>query len=48
MKAAKKMKDMMQDKYDEYGNIFDEWGPENPYYNGFGVKTKDGLLIQSG
>jgi len=43
MKAAKKVKDAIQDRYDEWGETFDQWGPENPWYYNPGVKTRDGV-----
>ena len=41
MIAARRLKDAIQDRYDEWGETFNEWGPENPWYYNIGVKTKN-------
>ena len=46
MVGLKKSLDAVQDRYNEWGETFNEWGPENPWYDCPTVKTKDGLTFQ--
>jgi len=41
MLAVKKIRDSVQESYNNHGELFNEWGPENPWYYNM-VKTKDG------